>query len=230
MKLLKIVPILSASALLALQACGKKEDKATQIPPPPPAEAAQATGEPDLKPIQSVGGQGSGQFNLGGGAGAPTSDGNYVIQVDIKPSQKAADKVVEKLRSNGIEAYVAEVENPGELEGTYFRVRIGFFGNIAEATNYAKNTLAPLGYAWWVDNKKNDAVGNPGGGESSSDYTAPTPASDWSQPTPAAAATEPTPAAPAEPAPAPAAAPAPEPAPAAAPPAPAPAAADDEWQ
>lgn len=220
--------------MIALLACGKKEDKTAQLPPPPPAAEAAAGAEPDLKPIQSVDGQGGGQFSLGG-AGAPSTSGSYVIQVDIKPSQNAADKVLEKLRANGIEAYVAEVENPGELEGTYYRVRIGFFGTIADATNYAKNTLAPLGYAWWVDNKRNDSVGNPGGAESeesSSDYSEPAPASDWSQP--AAPAPEPTPepAAPAPepiPTPAPAAepvAPAPAPAPAPA----APAASDDEWQ
>lgn len=237
MNLFKLAPILSATALIALFGCSKKEDQAAQLPPPP-AVAAESAADPELKPIQGVG-----QPQAVPTSGlTPAGSGNYVIQVDIKPSQSAADKVLEKLRANGIEAYVAEVENPGELEGTYYRIRIGFFASIANATNYAQGTLAPLGYAWWVDNKKNDAVGNPSGSESS--YSEPAPATDWSQP--AAPAPEPAPAPTPEPyvaptpapepapvtTPEPTPAPAPEPTPAAQPAAPAPAApaADDEWQ
>jgi hypothetical protein len=227
--LFKITTMIAATALLSLSGCKKEEDQAAQIPPPPVMPPMPA--DPELQPIQAVGAQGSGQFSVG--KANPTGAGNYVIQVDIKPTQKAADKVLEKLRSSGIEAYVSQVENPGELEGSYFRVRIGFFASIAEATNYAKGSLAPLGYAWWVDNKKNDTVGNSAPSSASEDNSTPPTASDWNQPAAQTPTPEPTPApavapAPATPAPS---TPAPAPAtPAPQKPAPAPAAADDEWQ
>lgn len=149
------------------------------------------------------------------------SSGPYVIQVSIQPSKSNANSIVEKLSSNNIDAYIANVEDPGELEGTYYRVRIGYFTSIQDAQNFGKQTLEPLGYAWWVDNKSNDNVGN-----SESDYEeyedaeeeeyeeevveAPAPA-----PTPAPApAPAPTPAPASEPA-APVAQPAPQVAPAA---------------
>lgn len=214
----KIATIVTTIAALAFLGCKKKEDSAAQLPPPPThTVASAANGEPELQPIQSAG-QAKGSFGVGKASQSP-SQGNYVIQVDIKPSQKAADKVREKLKASGIEAYVAEVENPGELEGTYYRVRIGFFPSIQEATDYAKGTLAPLGFAWWVDLKKNDSVGKSAPSSSPSEYGTPTPASDWSRPAPQAQtpAPEPTPAPVATPA-----APEPTPTPVAQPVAPAP--------
>ena len=255
MNLFRTATIVTTSMALAILGCKKKEDQAAQLPPPPVNLPAAPSADPELQPIQAVG-QGKAQFSLGKANPSPTQ-GNFVIQVDIKPSQKAADKVREKLKASGIEAYVAEVENPGELEGTYYRVRIGFFPTIQDATGYAKGTLAPLGFAWWVDLKRNDSVGKAAPSASPSESGTPTPASDWSHPaaqadTPAPApaqeaapqpAPTPVPAAPAPaavaPTPAPAQAPAavaPTPAPAAQPSAPAPTAAPagkpaaDEWQ
>ena len=155
------------------------------------------------------------------------SSGSYVIQISIQPSKNNANAIDEKLSSNNIEAYIADVENPGELEGTYYRVRIGYYESIESAQNFGKQTLERLGYAWWVDNKGNDHIGN-----SESDYeesySAPMEEEEEVVEAPAPApqaAPAPTPA----PAPAPQAAPAPAPqvvpsapAPQVAPPAPAP--------
>lgn len=214
-----------------------------------PAPAAPAAEEPQLVPIQSLSADTAKAPEEAPAAPAgvtqPSDHGEYVIQVSIQPSKKAADGIVKKLAEQKIEAYVAEVENPGELEGTYYRVRIGYFPSIKAAQEYGKQVLASLNFAWWVDNSKNDEVGQPAG--ESNDYSnstttyyapaqeeapaqesapvaeepAPAPAPEpapapAAEPTPAPAA-EPAPAPAPEPAPAPAAEPAPEPAPAPAP-------------
>ena len=85
--------------------------------------------------------------------------------MSIQPSRRAANSVVSKLSDQGIKAYVAEVENPGELEGTFYRVRVGYFSTIASAQQFGKEVLAPQGYAGWVDNRKNDRIGQPGASE-----------------------------------------------------------------
>jgi len=205
--------------------------------PAPAAPAAPAAEEPQLVPIQSLSADSAkapeAQAAPAAPAGAvqPSDHGEYVIQVSIQPSKKAADGIVKKLAEQKIEAYVAEVENPGELEGTYYRVRIGYFSSIKDAQEYGKQVLATLNFAWWVDNSKNDEVGKPAG--ESDDYSNSTTtyyASEQEEAAPAEAPAQveepaPAPAQEAAPAPAveaaPAAAPAPEAAPA---PAPAPAA------
>lgn len=97
--------------------------------------------------------------------------GHYVVQVAVFKSKRQAAALVEKLANSGYPAYVAEVENPvPELSGTYHRVRIGKFLHIPDAKSFGENTLKPLGYDFWVDNKKNDAVGGDGSG-----YSAPAP-------------------------------------------------------
>ena len=250
------VSSLSALALasILITACGNSEEEVvpqmnTNKPAKTEAAPAPAEEEPQLVPIQSL----SEQKDAAPAAEeakpaqaavlAPSSDvkplddGPYVIQVSIQPSKKAADGVVKKLAEQNIEAYVVEVENPGELEGTYYRIRVGYFESSANAQEYGKQVLTPLNFAWWVDKSKNDDVGNPGGDEyySNNNYSN---SNTYNEP---AQAPEPEPApAPApepEPAPAPAPAPEPEPAPAPAPapePAPAPAApaADnfDDWE
>jgi hypothetical protein len=76
-----------------------------------------------------------------------------------------ADRLVEKLEAKGFPAYVAEVQNPTpELFGTYYRVRIGRFAQISAARDFGNETLKPLGYEFWVDNKSNDNVGIEGSG------------------------------------------------------------------
>lgn len=97
--------------------------------------------------------------------------GHYVVQVAVFKSKRQAAALVEKLANSGYPAYVSEVENPvPELAGTYHRVRIGKFLRIPDAKSFGDNTLKPMGYDFWVDNKKNDAVGGDGSG-----YSAPAP-------------------------------------------------------
>lgn len=235
-----------AGALLC--GCGEKEEIVPDMQKKEPAPAVTKTeaapapaDEPELVPIQSLS-QGNAQKDEKAepakeapavtGNIQPQEDGQFVIQVSIQPSKKGADAIVKKLAEQKIEAYVAEVENPGELEGTYYRVRIGYFATFANAQEYGKQVLSALNFQWWVDNSRNDEVGNPAGdsdngGESSSYYAPP----QDNQPEPAPApepepAPAPAPAPEPEPAPEPAPAPAPEPEPAPAPapePAPAPA-------
>ena len=166
-----------------------------------------------------------------------SSDGQYVVQISSTRIKEMADHLVDKLKSSGYPAYIAEVENPTpSLLGTCYRVRIGGFAGVSGARAFSENTLVPTGYEYWIDNKSNDNVGVEGSGLGSSDQSggyqeaapAPAPAAaPYSEPAPAAAASY------SEPAPAPALAsePAPyssEPAPASAPVEPAPSAAPAE--
>jgi len=202
-----------ACALIA--ACGNSEEdvvpqmnnakpaKTETAPAPAPTEE-----EPQLVPIQSLSEQkdaapaaeeakpAQAAVLAPSGDVKPLSDGPYVIQVSIQPSKKAADGVVKKLSEQGIEAYVVEVENPGELEGTYYRVRVGYFSSIKMAQDYGKQVLSSLNFAWWVDNSSNDQVGNPSGGDDNTDYS--------TYYAPAESSQEAAPAAEPEPAPAPA--------------------------
>ena len=176
---LQSVSLLGAFTLsiALLSACGSKEEQpAPQVEvkpvveePAPVQEAAPepVQEEPALVPIQSLSEEKPAPVETP----APVSSveqeasGPFVIQVSIQPSRKAANNVVSKLSDQGIKAYVAEVENPGELEGTFYRVRVGYFSTIANAQQFGKEVLAPQGYAGWVDNRKNDRIGQPGGSE-----------------------------------------------------------------
>lgn len=133
--------------------------------------------------------------------------GSYVVQIGIQPSRKAANALIEKLATAGITAYAAEVEDPGELEGTYYRVRAGYFATIRDAQAFGKEVVEPAGFPWWVDNKANDKVGNPSDEDSyeaTTSYSSPSSYSSYSEPV---RTYEPEP----EPAPAPAPAPTLEP-------------------
>lgn len=158
-----------------LSACGSKEEEPTPqveatpaVEQPAPVEAEPVQEEPALVPIQSL----SESEEQAQPVAEPVrtsyasveqeSSGPFVIQVSIQPSRRAANNVVSKLSDQGIKAYVAEVENPGELEGTFYRVRVGYFSTIANAQQFGKEVLAPQGYAGWVDNRKNDRIGQPG--------------------------------------------------------------------
>ena len=143
-----------------LSACGSKEEKTTpqaEVKPAveetaPVQEAAPepAQEEPALAPIQSL----SEEKPAPAEPAAPVSS---VEQESSGPFVIHSDQ--------GIKAYVAEVENPGELEGTFYRVRVGYFSTIANAQQFGKEVLAPQGYAGWVDNRKNDRIGQPGASE-----------------------------------------------------------------
>ena len=158
-----------------LSACGSKEEEqptpqveaTPAVEQPAPVEAEPVQEEPALVPIQSL----SESEEQAAPVAEPVrsyasveqeSSGPFVIQVSIQPTRRAANNVVSKLSDQGIKAYVAEVENPGELEGTFYRVRVGYFSTIANAQQFGKEVLAPQGYAGWVDNRKNDRIGQPG--------------------------------------------------------------------
>jgi len=179
---LQSVSLLGAITLSCalLSACGSKEEQPAPqaqakpvveapAPAPKPAPAPEPVQEePALVPIQSLSEADdkptlveSRNFAPSGASVEQESSGPFVIQVSIQPSRRAANSVVSKLSDQGIKAYVAEVENPGELEGTFYRVRVGYFSSIANAQQFGKEVLAPQGYAGWVDNRKNDRIGQP---------------------------------------------------------------------
>ncbi|MDR3001238.1 MAG: SPOR domain-containing protein [Fibromonadaceae bacterium] len=91
------------------------------------------------------------------------SSGRYTIQIAVFPSEASAKALVKRMSDNGINAYYTRVNNPAQLLGTYYRVRVGYFNGKSAAENFAETRLRPLGYAWWVDGSRNDAVGNPAG-------------------------------------------------------------------
>jgi hypothetical protein len=176
---------------LAILAAGCKKDKeAPAVIEEVPSSASAAPAETDTTAtlseepnLQQVGkdkpGSAKNTFHPSGASSAQAQEagfsdnGHYVVQVAVFKSKRQAAQLVEKLANSGYPAYVAEVENPvPELSGTYHRVRIGKFAHITDARSFGENTLKPLGYEFWVDNKKNDAVGGEGSG-----YSEPAPVS-----------------------------------------------------
>lgn len=167
---------------VALVGCNSEDDVVPEIAPTRKAEevkvpedsTAKADSMPELKPIQSLSVNSSTSaetFTTGSrDIVEPGSAGSVTIQVSIQPSKRSASAILGKLEEKGIKGYLAQVENPGELEGSYYRVRVGYFKKIEEAKAFGKNRLEPLGFAWWIDNKANDAVGSPETGEPSSAY------------------------------------------------------------
>lgn len=172
MKKLFLSPILAGSILSLFLFCGceKEEESLPEVKPAPavvseraqPSESAKIQ-EPELQPIKSLNPPSEEPTKAPSTATidfSPQKEGSFVIQIGIQPSKKSAGVLVNRLKDHGIEAYLARVENPGELEGTYYRVRIGFFQTTTQAQNFGKQTLEPLGFAWWVDNHSNDDIGN----------------------------------------------------------------------
>ena len=152
------------------------EEEAIPVPLPPPPPAAQVAEDPVLPPpddaVSEVATPPSSDFPPPSSDPAPafswaTADvnqektGRYTIQIAVFPSEASAKKLVKKMSDNGIRAYYAKVNNPAQLLGTYYRVRIGYFNGKSVAETFAKTRLEPLGYAWYVDRGKNDTLGNP---------------------------------------------------------------------
>lgn len=170
---------LPAMVILAmLSACKDKEAPAVIEEVPSSATApetdtsATLEEEPSLSQIGKDAVPGSAKNTFHPSASAEqagfSETGRYVVQVAIFKSKRQAANLVEKLANSGYPAYVAEVENPvPDLYGTYHRVRIGRFRTVTEARTFGDNTLKPNGYDFWVDNKRNDAVGGEGGSYSS---------------------------------------------------------------
>lgn len=173
--------------------CSKEEEVVPEIDLQKTAAMADAkeNEEPALQPIQALASTSKAQPEVTASKTGLTSadavsqgdSGPYVVQISIQPSRSNAKGIVAKLGSHNIKGYIAEVENPGELEGTYYRIRIGYFPSIEAAQNFGKLTLEPLGFAWWVDNKDNDAVGNSAFDHEDSYHAAPMEAA-YEEPTP----------------------------------------------
>ncbi|MDR3012569.1 MAG: SPOR domain-containing protein [Chitinispirillales bacterium] len=106
---------------------------------PPPAKAAPTAA---ARP--------AGSFNF-------SPRGRYVVQVNSTPLRRDADRMVDRLKSMGFPAYIAETENPTqELFGIYYRVRIGGFDAYSEAQAFGEEALVPAGFRYWVDRRAND--------------------------------------------------------------------------
>ncbi|MCK9182925.1 MAG: SPOR domain-containing protein [Fibrobacteraceae bacterium] len=162
MKLIKFSAIACSALLcLSLSACNDEEENVVPEINHKKAEAAKndSADIPELQSIQSLSSDAKGTFKTQNSATAPGDEGGYTIQVGIQPSKKGANAILKKLEDQNIKGYISEVENPGELEGTYYRIRVGYFKTLAEAQNFGKSTLEPQGFAWWVDYRSNDSVG-----------------------------------------------------------------------
>lgn len=172
---------LSAIAGLMIAGCNEEDEIVPEIKPAKKVEAPAAAPDtaakqemPQLQSIESLSATSSadkGTFTLSGDVAQPGTEGAVVIQVSIQPSKSAAKAILKKLEEKGIKGYLAQVENPGELEGSYYRVRIGYFKKIEDAKSYGKSALEPLGFAWWIDNKANDTVGSAASGEATESYS-----------------------------------------------------------
>jgi len=123
----------------------KKEAK----PAPDPKQPAKAASVPCTVPCDTDSEQ--------------LSSGRYTIQIGVFPGESSAKSLVRRMSENGIKAYYAQVDNPAQLLGSYYRVRVGFFSGRSDAESFAKSRLEPIGYAWWVDKRKNDNIGGAGG-------------------------------------------------------------------
>ena len=125
---------------------------------PPPAPAAKTVATPPPPASSPTFATAVSEVALGA---EQSKSGRYTIQVAVFPSEVSAKKLVKKMSNNGIKSYYAKVNNPAQLLGTYYRVRVGYFSGKTVAENFAKSRLEPLGYAWYVDGSRNDTVGNP---------------------------------------------------------------------
>jgi len=174
----------AATLVVLINGCKKDKENAAvveEVPAAAPKEtdtSATLAEEPNLQQVgKDKPGSAKNTFHPGKGKGKAASSaaaseagfsdaGHFVVQVAIFKSKKQAAALVEKLSGQGYPAYVAEVSDPvPQLSGEYHRVRIGKFLKVGDAKAFGDNTLKPLGYDYWVDNKKNDGVGGTGGGE-----------------------------------------------------------------
>ncbi len=185
MNILKISTLLYSALFVALLVgCESEDDVIPEITPQKKAEEVKVPQKaendaekksdamPELQPIQSLSSETAGAESTAstGASVEPGSEGSVTIQVSIQPSKRSANAILKKLEEKGIKGYLAQVENPGELEGTYYRVRIGYFKKLEDAKAFGKNRLEPMGFAWWIDNKSNDAVGSPETSDSENAY------------------------------------------------------------
>jgi cell division septation protein DedD len=89
----------------------------------------------------------------------PRQSGDYVLQAGVSDSKVLADILVNKIKRLGYEAYIVQVNDPAQLVGTYYRVRVGFFHTVTDARLFGHNVLKPESIGFWIDNSKNDNLG-----------------------------------------------------------------------
>lgn len=176
--------ICAAALVVVFAGCNKDKEPPAIIEEVPTTAIAETdtsatlSEEPDLQQVgKDKPGSAKNTFHPNASADQAgfSESGSYVVQVAVFKSKRQAANLVEKLANSGYPAYVAEVENPvPDLSGTYHRVRIGKFQKITDAKSFGENTLKPNGYDFWVDNKKNDAVGGDGSGYSAPAAAEPT--------------------------------------------------------
>jgi hypothetical protein len=65
---------------------------------------------------------------------AAAQSGRYTVQLGAAETQAEAEEKVKQFKTKGIEAYILKSLVPGK--GTFFRVRVGMFGNANEARKF----------------------------------------------------------------------------------------------
>lgn len=83
------------------------------------------------------------------------ASGEWVVQVAVVLQKSRAGAIVNSLKRKGFNAYYKQVTNPGKLKGTYYRVRVGYFGKMRDASDFAKANLQTY-KDWWLDRTEND--------------------------------------------------------------------------
>ena len=146
----------AAMILTAFFAVGCKKEA------PAPKEAPALPAQPPLEPVQD-------DFQEPDSTAAAVktpprpqpvqvANGAYTLQIQLFREKAAAVSLAEKLKAQGIPAYVASIVDPKpELSGTYYRVRAGSFATTAAAREYGKINLTPIGRDFWVDLKARDS-------------------------------------------------------------------------
>ncbi len=153
------------SASLTITACKKSEparadvavDTAAVLPAPPELEPVDDLfAEDTLAPAPEPVAEKPAPKKIDPSSGL-VPGGAYTLQVGIFNSERQASRLAEKLKTQGFPAYVTRVQDPTpELQGTYYRVRVGAFKSSSGARAYGKANLAPQGIAFWADLKGRD--------------------------------------------------------------------------
>lgn len=160
--------LLAAAAISVLcigTGCGKKQqEQVTETAPPAVAESKDTADVFDefYSDARESEKKAAPTFSMNEPAAyAPkyVQKGAYVVQVATMVSRWLADEMATELKEKGFPAYVSEVQNPrNDLQGTYYRVRIGRFATIPDAKAFGENVLKPARYNFWVDRKSNDGA------------------------------------------------------------------------
>jgi len=84
------------------------------------------------------------------------ASGEWVVQVAVVLQKSRAGAMVNSLKRKNLNAYSVQVTNPGKLTGTYYRVRVGYFSKMKDASDFAKANLQTY-KDWWLDKTENDS-------------------------------------------------------------------------